>query len=86
MFSVPELVLMDLPQFTVDQPEHRPLIGAHAAPRPGEMDVFPDPSTDAFELLSAFGSRASIGNTGLGPLSRPWAERLCLSGCWPRVC
>jgi len=52
---------MDLPQLTEDQPAHRPMIAAHAAPWPGEMAVFRSPSTDGFELLTTFGSRARIG-------------------------
>ena len=52
---------MDLPQLTEDQPSHRPLVAAHAMPWPGEMAVFRSPSTDGFELLTTFGSRARIG-------------------------
>ncbi|RBI67931.1 hypothetical protein DQW77_16895 [Roseovarius sp. TE539] len=61
VFGAPEAVLLDLPQLTEDQPAHRPLVAAHAAPWPGEMAVFRSPSTDGFELLATFGSRARIG-------------------------
>ena len=61
VFGAPEVVLLDLPQLTEDQPAHRPFIAAHATPWPGEMAVFRSPSTDGFELLTTFGSRARIG-------------------------
>jgi len=61
VFGAPEVVLMDLPQLTENQPAHRPLIAAHAVPWPGEMAVFRSPSTDGFELLTRFGGRARIG-------------------------
>jgi hypothetical protein len=61
VFGAPNAVLMDLPQLTEDQPAHRPLVAAHAVPWPGEMAVFRSPSTDGFELLTTFGSRARIG-------------------------
>ena len=65
---------MDLPQLTEDQPAHRPLVAAHAVPWPGEMAVFRSPSTDGFELLTTFGSRARIGtlvsDLYAGPTSR----------------
>ena len=61
VFGAPEAVLMDLPQLTEDQPAHRPLVAAHAVPWPGEIAVFRSPSTDGFELLTTFGSRARIG-------------------------
>ncbi|MCE8508436.1 glycoside hydrolase TIM-barrel-like domain-containing protein [Ruegeria pomeroyi] len=61
VFGAPEAVLMDLPQLTEDQPAHRPLVAAHAVPWPGEMAVFRSPSTDGFDLLTSFGSRARIG-------------------------
>jgi len=74
VFGAPEVVLMDLPQLTEDQPAHRPLIAAHAVPWPGEMAVFRSPSTDGFELLTTFGSRARIGELVsdfyAGPTSR----------------
>ncbi|MBJ3764421.1 glycoside hydrolase/phage tail family protein [Maribius pontilimi] len=61
VFGEPEVLLMDLPQLTEDQPAHRPFIAAHATPWPGEMAVFRSPSTDGFELLMTFGGRARIG-------------------------
>jgi len=74
VFGAPDAVLMDLPQLTEDQPAHRPLVAAHAVPWPGEMAVFRSPSTDGFELLTTFGSRARIGmlvsDFHAGPTSR----------------
>jgi hypothetical protein len=74
VFGAPEVVLLDLPQLTEDQPAHRPVIAAHAVPWPGEMAVFRSPSTDGFELLTTFGSRARIGTLVsdffAGPTSR----------------
>ncbi|RDW14244.1 baseplate multidomain protein megatron [Paracoccus thiocyanatus] len=74
VFGAPDAVLMDLPQLTEDQPAHRPLVAAHAIPWPGEMAVFRSPSTEGFELLTAFGSRARIGalvsDFYAGPTSR----------------
>ena len=74
VFGAPDAVLMDLPQLTEDQPAHRPLVAAHAVPWPGEMAVFRSPSTDGFELLTTFGSRARIGTLVsdfyAGPTSR----------------
>jgi hypothetical protein len=74
VFGAPDAVLMDLPQLTEDQPAHRPLVAAHAVPWPGEMAVFRSPSTDGFELLTAFGSRARMGelvsDLYAGPTSR----------------
>jgi hypothetical protein len=61
VFGAPEVLLMDLPQLTEDQPAHRPFIAAHATPWPGEMAVFRSPSTDGFDLLTTFGGRARIG-------------------------
>jgi hypothetical protein len=73
VFGAPDAVLMDLPQLTEDQPAHRPF-AAHAVPWPGEMAVFRSPSTDGFELLTTFGSRARIGTLVsdfyAGPTSR----------------
>jgi hypothetical protein len=60
VFGAPDAVLMDLPQLTEDQPAHRPMVAAHAVPWPGEMAVFRSPSTDGFELLTTFGTRARI--------------------------
>ncbi|MTH66304.1 baseplate multidomain protein megatron [Paracoccus shanxieyensis] len=74
VFGAPEAILLDLPQLTEDQPAHRPLVAAHAVPWPGEMAVFRSPSTDSFELLTTFGSRARIGmlvsDFYAGPTSR----------------
>ncbi|MGR3435845.1 MAG: baseplate multidomain protein megatron [Shimia sp.] len=73
-FGAPEAVLLDLPQLTEDQPAHRPFAAAHAVPWPGEMAVFRSPSTDGFELLTSFGTRARIGTLVsdfyAGPTSR----------------
>ena len=74
VFGAPETVLLDLPQLTEDQPAHRPLIAAHAVPWPGEIAVFRSPSSDGFELLTSFGTRARIGTLASdfysGPTSR----------------
>ncbi|OJF92800.1 baseplate multidomain protein megatron [Pararhizobium antarcticum] len=61
VFGAPDVVLLDLPQLSEDQPAHRPMMAAHAVPWPGEMAVFRSPSTDGFALLTTFGSRARIG-------------------------
>ncbi len=61
VFGAPNVVLLDLPQLSEDQPAHRPMIAAHAVPWPGEMAVFRSPSTDGFGLLTTFRSRARIG-------------------------
>ncbi|MFN3577575.1 MAG: glycoside hydrolase TIM-barrel-like domain-containing protein, partial [Tabrizicola sp.] len=74
VFGAPEAVLLDLPQLTEDQPPHRPFAAAHAVPWPGEIAVFRSPSTDGFELLTSFGTRARIGalvsDFYAGPTSR----------------
>uniref|UniRef100_UPI004047B2A9 baseplate multidomain protein megatron n=1 Tax=Yoonia sp. TaxID=2212373 RepID=UPI004047B2A9 len=74
VFGAPDIVLMDLPQLREDQPAHRPLIAAHAKPWPGEMAVYRSASTDGFDLLTTFGSRARIGVLAAdfyaGPVSR----------------
>lgn len=74
VFGAPEVMLLDLPQLTEDQPAHRPFAAAHAVPWPGEMAVFRSPSTDGFDLLTTFGSRARIGTLVTdfyaGPTSR----------------
>ncbi|MBD3763003.1 MAG: glycoside hydrolase/phage tail family protein, partial [Rhizorhabdus sp.] len=74
VFGAPEAVLLDLPQLTEDQPAHRPMVAAHAVPWPGEMAVFRSPSTDGFEPLTSFGTRARIGalvsDFYAGPTSR----------------
>jgi hypothetical protein len=61
VFGAPNVVLLDLPQLSEDQPAHRPMVAAHAVPWPGEMAVFRSPSADGFNLLTTFGSRARIG-------------------------
>ncbi len=74
VFGAPEAVLLDLPQLTEDQAAHRPFAAAHAVPWPGEMAVYRSPSTDGFELLTTFGTRARIGalvsDFYAGPTSR----------------
>ena len=74
VFGTPEVVMLDLPQISEDQPAHRPLIAAHASPWPGEIAVFRSASTDSFNLLTTFGSRARIGTLAFdffpGPTSR----------------
>ncbi|MGN6550644.1 MAG: baseplate multidomain protein megatron [Pararhizobium sp.] len=61
VFGAPEAVLLDLPQLSENQPAHRPFAAAHAVPWPGEIAVFRSPSTDGFELLTSFGTRARMG-------------------------
>ncbi|GLS88413.1 hypothetical protein GCM10010873_33870 [Cypionkella aquatica] len=74
VFGAPDVVLLDLPQLSEDQPAHRPMVAAHAVPWPGEMAVFRSPSSDGFNLLTTFGSRARIGTLASdfypGPTSR----------------
>jgi hypothetical protein len=74
IFGTPQVVMLDLPQLSEDQPAHRPLIAAHASPWPGEIAVFRSASTDGFALLTTFGSRARIGTLAFdlfpGPTSR----------------
>ncbi|MTH66340.1 baseplate multidomain protein megatron [Paracoccus shanxieyensis] len=74
VFGTPEVVMLDIPQISEDQPAHRPLIAAHASPWPGEIAVFRSASTDGFSLLTTFGSRAQIGTLAFdffpGPTSR----------------
>lgn len=61
VFGAPDVVLLDLPQLSEDQPAHRPMAAANAVPWPGEMAVFRSPGADGFALLTTFGSRARIG-------------------------
>jgi GTA TIM-barrel-like domain/Putative phage tail protein len=61
VFGAPDVVLLDLPQLSEDQPAHRPMVAALAVPWPGEMAVFRSPGADGFALLTTFGSRARIG-------------------------
>ena len=74
VFGAPEAVLLDLPQLTEDQPAHRPFAAAHAVPWPGEIAAFRSPTTDGFELLTSFGTRARVGTLVsdfyAGPTSR----------------
>ncbi|RBP84046.1 putative tail protein [Rhodobacter sp. 140A] len=74
VFGTPEAVLLDLPQLTEDQSAHRPFAAAHAVPWPGEIAVYRSPSTDGFDLLTTFGTRARIGTLVsdfyAGPTSR----------------
>jgi len=74
VFGAPEAVLLDLPQLTDDQAAHRPFAAAHAVPWPGEIAVYRSPSTDGFDLLATFGTRARIGTLVsdfyAGPTSR----------------
>nr|WP_323717541.1 phage tail protein [Paracoccus aminovorans] len=61
VFGAPDVVLLDLPQLSEDQPSHRPMVAAHAVPWPGEMAAFRSPGADGFALLTTFGSRVRIG-------------------------
>ena len=74
VFGTPEVVMLDLPQTSEDQPAHRPLIAANASPWPGEIAVFRSASTDGFNLLTTLGSRARLGTLAFdffpGPTSR----------------
>jgi hypothetical protein len=74
VFGAPDVVLLELPQLSEDQPAHRPMVAAHAVPWPGEMAVFRSPSTDGFSLLTIIGRRARIGTLVsdfyAGPTSR----------------
>ena len=74
VFGTPEVVMLDLPQISEDQPAHRPLIAIHASPWPGEIAVFRSASTDGFNLLTTFGNRARVGTLAFdffpGPTSR----------------
>ena len=74
VFGTPEAVLLDLPQLTDDQAAHRPFAAAHAVPWPGGMAVYRSLSTDGFDLLTTFGTRARIGTLVsdfyAGPTSR----------------
>lgn len=74
VFGAPDVLLLDLPQLSEDQPAHRPFIATHAVPWPGEMAVFRSPALDGFELLTSVGTRASIGalvaDLPTGPTSR----------------
>ncbi|ODM43020.1 glycoside hydrolase TIM-barrel-like domain-containing protein [Cereibacter johrii] len=74
VFGTPEVVMLDLPQISEEVAAHRPWIAAYASPWPGEIAVFRSASTDGFNLLTTFGSRARIGTLAFdffpGPTSR----------------
>ena len=74
VFGTPDVVLLDLPQLREDQQAHRPLVAAHAKPWPGEIAVYRSAATDAFALLTTFGTRARMGvlvaDFYAGPVSR----------------
>jgi hypothetical protein len=74
VFGAPEIVLLDLPQLSDDQPAHRPFVAAHARPWPGEIAVYRSAATDGFALLTTFGTRARIGMLAAdfhaGPVAR----------------
>ncbi|WP_444453264.1 baseplate multidomain protein megatron [Rhodobacter capsulatus] len=74
VFGTPDVVILDLPQISEDVAAHRPWIAGHASPWPGEIAVFRSASTDGFNLLTTFGSRARIGALAFdffpGPTSR----------------
>jgi hypothetical protein len=85
VFGAPEVVLMDLPQLTEDQPQHRPFIAAHAVPWPGEMAVFRSPSTDGFELLTTFGTAPGSGRWS--QISTPGPPRASILAMrWWSIC
>ncbi len=63
--------------------EFRPLVAAHAVPWPGEMAVFRSPSTDGFELLTPFGSRARIGTLVSDLYSGPPRASISETRWWP---
>jgi hypothetical protein len=74
VWGAPEVVLMDLPQLSAEQPAHAPLVAAHARPWPGRIAVWRSAGEDGFELVTTFGSRARIGrlvaDLYAGPTSR----------------
>jgi hypothetical protein len=74
VWGAPEVVLLDLPQLTAEQPAHAPLVAAHARPWPGRLAVWRSAGEDGFELVTTFGSRARIGSLVsdlyTGPTSR----------------
>ncbi len=74
VFGSPDVLLLDLPQLSEDQPAHRPFVAAHAAPWPGVTAVFRSAATDGFALLTTFGTRARMGMLAAdfyaGPTSR----------------
>jgi hypothetical protein len=70
----PTVVMLELPQLREDVAAHRPLIGVHAAPWPGEIAVWRSVSADGFELVTTLGRPARIGSLvndlHAGPVSR----------------
>jgi hypothetical protein len=74
VWGAPEVVMLDLPQLSEDQPAYRPLIAAHANPWPGTLAVFRSAASDGFQLLTTFGTRARVGtlvsDLWPGPTSR----------------
>lgn len=74
VFGTPEVVMLDLPQISEEVAAHRPWIAAHTSPWPGEIAVFRSASTDGFNLLTTFGTRARLGTLAFdffpGPTSR----------------
>ena len=61
VFGMPEVVMLDLPQISEDQPAHRPLIAAHASPWPGGIAVFRSASTDGCSSAISWASGLSVG-------------------------
>jgi hypothetical protein len=74
VWGAPEVVLLDLPQLSAEQPAHAPLVAAHARPWPGRIAVWRSAGEDGFELVTSLGSRARIGSLVAdlypGPTSR----------------
>jgi hypothetical protein len=74
VWGAPEVVLLDLPQLSAEQPAHAPLVAAHARPWPGRIAAWRSAGEDGFELVTTFGSRARIGSLVAdlypGPTSR----------------
>lgn len=74
VLEAPDVLLLDLPQLSEDQPAHRPFVAAHAAPWPGVMAVFRSAATDGLAVLTTFGDRSRMGvlaaDFHAGPTSR----------------
>jgi hypothetical protein len=74
VFGAADVLLLDLPQLSEDQPAHRPFVAAHATPWPGVMAVFRSAASDGFAVLTTFGTRARMGvlaaDFHAGPTSR----------------
>ncbi|MBN9568972.1 MAG: glycoside hydrolase TIM-barrel-like domain-containing protein [Alphaproteobacteria bacterium] len=71
LFGEPQVVFLDLPQISVLEDAHQPLIGAYANPWPGSMAIYYSPTLDDFLRLSSFSSRAQFGTTVEGFHSGP---------------